>query len=300
MIYNIRNISACFFSCLLILRGRIKNLKVKSRKGELILSVYFHNPSKKLFEKSVKWFLKNGFHFISVDELEDILKNKKKFPASAVIFTVDDGWKENKSNIFPTAIKYKIPVTIFISTQPVESGDRYWWSYIEKANKERLVSKSVSELKYVTNNDRIKIVNDVKDKIISEREAMTILELQEYKDCNFIHFGAHTVTHPILTQCEDHVSSFEISESQKKLKDWLGYNINSFAYPNGNYAQREIEELKKSNYKIAFTTVPRYITSETQDSIFEIPRFDVLEEVSFIENTCRMTGVWFNRKINKF
>ena len=93
MVLNIRNIAAFFVSSWFIASGRIKKIKQKAANGEFIISVYFHDPSKELFESTVKWFLKNGFHFISAEELSDILRNKKPFPKSAVVFTADDGWK---------------------------------------------------------------------------------------------------------------------------------------------------------------------------------------------------------------
>ena len=44
----------------------------KATEGKIILSVFFHNPSKELFESIVKWFLDHDFKFISADELYQI------------------------------------------------------------------------------------------------------------------------------------------------------------------------------------------------------------------------------------
>ena len=221
-------------------------IKVDKQNGEIILSVYFHNPSKKLFENSVKWFLKRGYTFLSVNELLIIKENKLPFPPMAVIFTVDDGWKNNKNNIFSVAEKYKIPVTTFISTQPVETGELYWWTYVDIALKNKWEVPSVSAMKQLENDQRLKIVNELKLKIKSDREALFPEDLIGYQNSKFINFGAHTVTHPILSKCDRETSYFEITASQKKLESWLKYSINSFAYPNGNYTEREIEILKQS------------------------------------------------------
>ena len=296
MVLNVRNLAAWLYGIFILSRGSIRKLKEKSQNGEIILSVYFHNPSKKLFENSVKWFLKRGYTFLSVNELLIIKENKLPFPPMAVIFTVDDGWKNNKNNIFSVAEKYKIPVTTFISTQPVETGELYWWTYVDIALKNKWEVPSVSAMKQLENDQRLKIVNELKLKIKSDREALFPEDLIGYQNSKFINFGAHTVTHPILSKCDRETSYFEITASQKKLESWLKYSINSFAYPNGNYTEREIEILKQSNYNIAFTTVPEYITPTNISSIYEIPRFDVLENVSFVENVCRMTGLWFENK----
>ena len=165
MVLNIRNIAAIAYSYFLIFSGKIKRVKKMAAKGEIILSVYFHNPKKELFNNCVKWFLKNGFHFISVDELNIIIENNDPFPPSSVVFTVDDGWKENKENIISVVDKYKIPLTIFITTSPVETGEAYWWSYALKANQQGIISNSVENLKRVSNLNRLSIIENVKSKI---------------------------------------------------------------------------------------------------------------------------------------
>ena len=172
MVLNVRNLAAWFYGIYLLSGSSIRKLKEKSQNGDVILSVYFHNPSKKLFEKSVQWFLKRGFTFISVNELLAIKENNLSFPPMAVIFTVDDGWKNNKNNIFSVAEKYKIPVTTFISTQPVETGELYWWTYVDIANKNKWNVPTVSAMKQLENDQRLQIVNELKSKIKSERDAL--------------------------------------------------------------------------------------------------------------------------------
>jgi hypothetical protein len=100
---SIRNIAAWLLSNFYIITGKINRVKKLARNGEILLSVYFHNPSKKQFEGCVKWFVQNGFTIISTAELHSIIKNNKPIPASSVVFTVDDGWKENKENIVAVA-----------------------------------------------------------------------------------------------------------------------------------------------------------------------------------------------------
>jgi len=299
MEFSIRNIAAWLVSFFYILSGKIKHVKKSAKNGEIILSVYFHNPSKKLFEGCVKWFLKNGFTIISTEELHSIIKNNKQLPASSVIFTVDDGWKENKDNIVAVAEAYKIPVTIFVTTSPVETGDEYWWTSIQKAYDKKLTNQSVGALKLVPNEERIQELERIKPKVSNNRDALTIEEVYTISQSPYITIGSHTVTHPILTMCNDEKSQDEIVESKKILENWTGKPINFFAYPNGNYTEREINALKSAGFEMAFTTKPEYVTLNSFKTPFEIPRFDVLENVSFAENIIRMTGVWFAKKETK-
>lgn len=294
---NTRNILAYLLANYMILSGRVKRSCKKVHQGDAILSVYFHAPDKKLFVKCVQWFLKNKFNFISLAELQEIIQHNKPFPKSSVVFTVDDGWASNQENIVAVADKFKIPVAIFASTQPIEKDGAYWWSYIQAAQNTKATKFTVSALKKVSNEEREKEVATVKNSIILPREALTVSNLQIISRSPYITIGSHTVTHPILSTCSDAQASFEIVESQKILEKWLDYPVKTFAYPNGNYKQREKDILKAAGYAIAFTTEPNYLTAEDFKNPFELPRFDVLEDVSFSENICRMTGTWFNKKL---
>ncbi len=295
MVFNKRNIAAFLLSKFFIISGKVSKIKKRAGNGEFILSVYFHDPGRELFESCVKWFLKNGYSFISTNDVYAIANGKKPFPSAAVVFTVDDGWKDNKDNIAAIANRYKIPVTIFASTKPIATGEAYWWSYIAAANKKGLVSQSVSALKKVKNEERQDIVDKVKAQLSLKREALTIDELKEISNAGYVTIGSHTVTHPILITCSDEQSGYEIKESKKILENWLKKDVEHFAYPNGLYNEREIKFLKDSGYKTAYNTIPQYITAENFKDLYSLPRFDVLEDVSFTENICRMTGVWFNR-----
>ena len=143
-----------------------------------------------------------------------------------------------------------------------------------------MVSQSVSALKKIKNEERVSIVNSVKTQLPLKREALTIDELKEISNTAFVTIGSHTVTHPILITCSDEQSATEIRESKKTLEGWLHKDVAHFAYPNGLYNDREINFLKDSGYKTAYTTIPQYITPENFNSLYTLPRFDVLEEIS--------------------
>lgn len=296
MVFTLRNLLAFFFATALIFSGKVKRACRRSMKGEFILSIYFHNPSKGEFESMVKWLLKNKFHFISLAELERIIKGLRSFPKGAVILTVDDGWASNENNIVEVAKRYGIPVTIFVATEPIEIGGGYWWSYGREAVRQGLTEESINDLKKIPNRDRLIIVDDIKRKISLRREAMTIDQIRRISQSDLITIGGHSHSHAVLTSCTAKEMEEEITHSKEKLTSWIGRDIEFFAYPNGDFSQREIEMLKKVGYKFGFANNPRYLTREALDKRFQIPRFGFLEGASFSENICRMTGVWTFRE----
>jgi peptidoglycan/xylan/chitin deacetylase (PgdA/CDA1 family) len=296
MRWTTRNIAAWLLSSYYLLIGKHKSVIKKCKAGEFIISVYFHNPSRAQFEGCIRWFKKHGFRFISVDDLIEIIERKLPVPKMTVLLTADDCWKENAINVVEVARIQNVPVKIFANLEPIENHDAYWWSYIDKANQMGVMNVTTQSLKNVSNDERLKQLEIAKKHIAPFQQAMTKEEVIKFDAVSPVKFGSHTITHPILPQCSDDVARFEIEESKRILESWLNRPINSFAYPNGCYSSREIDMLKTTGYKIAFTTRPEYIRLHHFESPFELPRFDVLEHVSMAENICRMTGIWFAGK----
>ena len=293
---SIRNFAGHLIANAMMVSGIVKKAQKKLLNENSIITLCFHYPSKTLFESCVNWLSKNGFHFISVKELEKISKGEMAFPKGAVIITVDDGWKSNYDNIVPVAIKNKIPVTIFINPEMVEKGNGYWWSYIIEAKKQKLLDNAPEYYKHVSDEIRLKIVDDIAQQIQTGRQALTIDQVKQISENNLVSIGSHTVSHPILPKCSDEKSAYEILQSKKIISEWTGKEVTHFAYPNGDYTAREKDTLKHGGYTIAFTTNQRYISpEELKKDLYTLPRFLIQEDASLQENICRMMGVW-NKK----
>ena len=65
--------------------------------------------------------------------------------------------------------------------------------------------------------------------------------------------GAHTCTHPRLSQLSRAQAKEEIQASKKKLEDKFGLRIDHFAYPFGDYNQETIELVQEAGFQTACT-----------------------------------------------
>jgi peptidoglycan/xylan/chitin deacetylase (PgdA/CDA1 family) len=279
----------------LLFSGAAKRSMRQFHSSDDVLSIYFHNPSRSLFEKSIKWLLRQKVTFISTEQLNLISQGKLVAPASPVLITVDDGWKANKENIIQVAKKFNIPVTIFVSTEPVLKQKPFWWSYNQRINDQGIGYMKSQALKKWPNKERLAYLNGYGFLNAYAEEAMDEADLIESDKCNNVFIESHTVSHPILTQCSDDEADKEIHLSKVQLEKILGRKIKGLAYPNGAYTQREIMLLEKHGYDYAFTTRSAYLTPKDLKNRFELPRFEVLDYVSFAENKCRIAGVWFKK-----
>ncbi|MHA3060137.1 poly-beta-1,6-N-acetyl-D-glucosamine N-deacetylase PgaB [Acinetobacter sp. ANC 4636] len=66
------------------------------------------------FEEQVRWLQKSGFHFISVDQLLKAHQGKTVLPEKPVLLTVDDGYENFYTNVYPFVKANKIPIVLAV------------------------------------------------------------------------------------------------------------------------------------------------------------------------------------------
>lgn len=284
--------------------GFINREKKKIFFNKYITPIYFHNPNKIVFEKCIKYLKRNGYVFISTKQLIDSIKGKSIAPRGAVWISFDDGWKENVDNVIPIVIKYKIPVTFFISTDPIENTGVFWWTYIKKYknNLPNLYKNDIKKLWDIKEYKRKKIIEKLISKFDSniKREAMTVCDIKYISNISQITIGSHTVHHAITSNCTDEELELEIGKSKYILENWINKKIKFFSYPNGDFDGREKEILKKYGFEMAATTRKSLISNN--DDLYFIPRFGVDDNYIFMPRfLCNIVGIWIplRKKIKK-
>ena len=75
------------------------------------------------FEKQLAWMKSEGFHFVTMQELQD---GWGKHPEKTVAITFDDGYLDNLEHAFPILEKYQAKATIYVV---VDRHDRDWSTY---------------------------------------------------------------------------------------------------------------------------------------------------------------------------
>lgn len=268
-----RNIVCWLLASVLILLGYVNRAKNESLQEGIITPIYFHNPNRRLFRKLVTWLKKNGYSFISCDQLTEILGTRIPCPRGAVWISLDDGWKGNIDNVIPTAVEYNIPITIFIYTASIEEGAFWWRKVRECANHlpaEFRRTKVIRRMPEDARKQIIELITQVEPQSASRREAMTVADVRKISAIPQVTIGSHTVTHPVLPNCNDSQIDYELRESKRKLEDWTGKPIRTFAYPNGYFDDRTRQWLRENGYELAATTQNKFARSN--DDCYLLPR----------------------------
>ncbi len=253
------------------------------------------------FEKQMKYIAKTH-EILSLEKLVRAIVEKKPLHKRTAVVTFDDGYKDNYTNAFPILKKYNIPATVFLTTGHIGTDNIFWWDkigyvlYNTKLNMLKLEDFGVIS-PYSLNNisqslnsilERFKRVpEDKKDDILAKLVKISdvdipknmgrdmILSWEEVKEMNEngINFGAHTVTHPILSKISLKQVKHEIAQSKKDIEKRLSKPVNTFCYPNGqadDFNAEIINLLKESGFICAVTTIPKTVSSKAD--LFDLGR----------------------------
>lgn len=244
------------------------------------------------FERQIQYLSKN-YEILPIHALTQCLQQGKPLPEKAVTITLDDGYRDNYVHAYPILKKYDVPATIFLTTGHINTGELFWFDkvryIIHNTSLSALESTELGRYTLQSTEDRIRSASaicqvlkklpDKKKNLLIEKlyseycESIPnnlgrelILSWEEIREMkNNITFGAHTVTHPILTRLSLEQAKYEIMQSKKDIEENIGQKVTSFCYPNGSLGDfnREIVKLiKESGFTSAVTAIPGLITPE--------------------------------------
>lgn len=244
----------------------------------------FHDINKNVARQSFE-YLSRHYNLISLQDYRKALaeNNTHLLPKKSMVITFDDGHKQNYE-ILSVLREFEVPATIFLCSGIVDSHRHYWF----KSNRTGITT---DRLKQIPNKERLTILAESgfrQEETYEERQALTRQEIQEMKP--FIDFQAHTVFHPILPQCDDEESWFEIADCKQQLESNLQLEINAFAYPNGDYSTREVSYLQKAGYDLAVTVDLGLNTIKSNP--YQLKRLSSNDTADINELIVKSSGLW--------
>jgi peptidoglycan/xylan/chitin deacetylase (PgdA/CDA1 family) len=247
----------------------------------------FHDIGPEAAEQALAYLTKK----YNVIGLEDFIA-RKPLPPKALILTFDDGHVGNYA-LLPVFKKYKLPVTIFLCSGIAGTKRHYWFRF-------RHPEISTGELKKLPSGERLAALGAVgffQEKEFEEPQTLSKAQIEEMK--NAVNFQAHTMFHPCLPKCTDEEARDEIFQCKEVLEKDFGLRVNAFAYPNGDYCDRDAALLKEAGYDCGVTVDFGFNTLTTDP--FRLKRLSVNDTSNLDELIVKSSGVWafFKMKIFK-
>lgn len=205
----------------------------------------YHDPAREVIARHLA-YLSTRYTFIRLAELVRALEAGRwsELPDRALVVTFDDGHRGN-AGLRDLFQRHGVVPTIFLCSQIVGTSRHFW--FLDVADSEPLKALSNRQ-----RNDRLAANGlAVTKEYPDDRHALSIAELAELAPA--VDFGAHTRFHPILPTCDADEAEIEITAGKREVEALVGASCETFAYPNGDYGEREIELLRRAGYRAART-----------------------------------------------
>lgn len=245
------------------------------------------------FRRVLQW-LKTYFTVVPLEAIVAALEEGKDLPPNSIALTFDDGYESNYTLAYPVLRELGLPATIFLATRFIEERQPLWTCRVEYAvgcSEQPTASLRVADTivsgPLATPAQRIALVSQVKQVIKAGDQSRIGLycetleeqlgvrldfgtcdtpcsrplswgQIREMAAGDLISFGGHGHNHVILGHCPDDVVREEAQTCWDLLRQRLGGERRTFAYPNGtpgDYRPNTHELLAQAGFSCALSTV---------------------------------------------
>ncbi|MEN6371528.1 MAG: polysaccharide deacetylase family protein [Armatimonadota bacterium] len=167
------------------------------------------------FRRQMEYLASHGYHTVNLSMLHDHLTKGTPLPRKPVVITFDDGYEDNFTNAMPVLKKHGMTAIVFVISDWI--GKQNEW---EVQRPGRPVCRT-----------------------------MDLDQLREWLDAG-LEIGAHTVSHPRLSELTEEEIARELTDSKKALESLLNVPVDFLCYPYGNFDGR-VRRLASASYKAA-------------------------------------------------
>lgn len=182
------------------------------------------------------WLLHRlGYTGLSVTAAEPYLRGEKS--GRVAVITLDDGYADNLQSAMPVLQKWGFSATCYVVSGQI--GRYNSWD-----------------------DQRLGI----------RKQLMTTEQLRAWRDGG-MEIGAHTRTHPRLTQCTEPQLHGEIRGCKDELEDRIGSEVTQFCYPYGDENERVVEVTREAGFRTATTT--HRGRAVAGDDLWRLPRMQI-------------------------
>jgi peptidoglycan/xylan/chitin deacetylase (PgdA/CDA1 family) len=303
--------------CAVILKSVVSLLSPRGAHARLTILIFHRvlactdplfpdEPNSARFNEILTWVGR----WFQVMPLDDALLMMRcgSLPERAAAITFDDGYADNVTNALPILKAHGITATFFIATSFLDGGRMWNDSVIETvrnfpgkhmnlgdaglgtyhvetvAQRRDAIRSLIQQIKYLAPTERRMKVEQVIDGAGVQLPCDLMMRSDQVvtlRDAG-MQIGAHTVTHPILTQLNASQARMEIQSGKKYLESLLNLGVTLFAYPNGrpdaDYSTAHVAMVREAGYAAAVTTAPG--AAMNSSDLYQLPRFTPWDRTS--------------------
>jgi peptidoglycan/xylan/chitin deacetylase (PgdA/CDA1 family) len=202
---------------------------------------------------------------------------QRRYEDGTVAVTFDDGYADNLFDAWPIAAQAGVPITVFVTVEPVLDGGRFWWDEIaglEPGERDALHAR----LKAMPGRERGPLLAALPKDGFDRGRPLTLDELRELASRPGVEIGAHTLSHPALALLPAAEQEREIVGARAKLEELLGRPVTLLAYPFGkpsDVSEEILDLARRAGYRAAFVAAAARLVPSSP--LFTLPRMTVHE-----------------------
>ncbi|MBI2802095.1 MAG: polysaccharide deacetylase family protein [Gammaproteobacteria bacterium] len=188
------------------------------------------------FSRQMGLLARLGFQGLSMTRAMPYLTGKKT--GRVAVITLDDGYEDNIFHALPVLKRYHFSATCYLVSHYMGRHNK-WDEHI---------------------------AHSARKPLMNWRQASEWLS-------NGMEVGAHSRTHPRLTNCSDVELKNEIAGCRKELEDGLGTAIPQFCYPYGDWDQRVADAVEQAGFHAAAAYKHGRVKADSH--LFALPRLNM-------------------------
>lgn len=199
------------------------------------------------FKEQMQFLAKNGYHTVTVDEMNAFIAGKIQLPRKSVMIQFDDGLRSVYRYAFPVMQAHGLHGVANIITSRIDKENKVNWN---------------PDTNQYMNHEMLNAISSVFD-----------LESHTNKS-HYLHYGKSR----LMFQTSEFILG-DLLISREKLSRFN--NATLLAYPFGQFDSRVIKLAKESGFSMAFTTNEGYVKS--WDSPYRLNRIAIHPKTSISE-----------------
>lgn len=208
------------------------------------------------FEREID-YLTEHYNIVALRDIIDMLERGEQ-PRRAVVLTFDDGFADSLRQAMPILYRRRLPMTIFPVTSVIGNRDMLWQhklAWLISNGHEQRVWSALKErgwppagpteclqdyVRLYYRSELPRLLDSILESVgtsgaeLARRFKLYITEEDIARaDAEFVEFGNHTDTHPVLSALTAAQQMAEIGIGRRRLMELTGRAPISFAYPFG-------------------------------------------------------------------
>jgi len=258
-------------------------------------------------DAAIRTLAERGYRFLRLEDVPAALAEPEG-AAPFAVFTLDDGFRNNRDHALPVFEQHGVPFTIFVCKGLSERSHSMWWETLAAliAARSRVAlclpagridmdcgtiraktsafgavarclmagdeAKSVAQLDAVANAAGIN-PHALVSEAVMDRDELTALARHP-----LVSYGAHTVSHRGLADLNNEELLHEYNESADYVAQIPGSRPVTFAYPYGDARSATVRTAGYADwagFKLSVTTRPGTLTPTSIESPQLLPRISL-------------------------